>query len=59
LTHSTGICIGLGLIFVIDSTDEDRLIVAREELMHLFSQIDRSSTMSIVVAANKQDLSGE
>ena len=50
--------IALGVIFVIDSTDQDRLIVAREEMMYLFAQIGPSSSMSIVIAANKQDLSG-
>jgi signal recognition particle receptor subunit beta len=47
----------LGIIFVIDSNDRDRLIAARDELLNLYNQLDLSSTVAIIIAANKQDLS--
>ncbi|CAF0787409.1 unnamed protein product [Rotaria sp. Silwood1] len=44
-----------GLIFVVDSSDQDRIDEAREELHGILSSHDMSS-VPIVVIANKQDL---
>ena len=44
-----------GLIFVIDSSDTDRIDEAREELYGILSSPDMSR-VPIVVIANKQDL---
>ena len=45
------------LIFVVDSNDRDRVCEARDELHHILSD-DMMSSCSVLVYANKQDLSG-
>lgn len=50
--------LSLAIIFVIDSEDKDRLIIAREELLHLIETLPDGSTIPIIIAANKQDLHG-
>lgn len=45
-----------GIVFVIDSDDKDRLLVAREELLNLAEILDSGSNIPIIIAANKQDL---
>lgn len=44
-----------GLIFVVDSNDQERIAEAREELHGILSSPDMSD-IPIVVIANKQDL---
>jgi len=44
-----------GLIFVIDSSDRDRIDVAREELTHIMFEDDMRDAI-LLVLANKQDL---
>jgi small GTP-binding protein len=44
-----------GLIFVVDSNDQERIEEAREELHGILSAHDMSN-VPIVVLANKQDL---
>ena len=44
-----------GLIFVVDSTDEDRFIEAAEELHSLLSN-DEMRDAKVLIYANKQDL---
>ncbi|CAF1203240.1 unnamed protein product [Rotaria sordida] len=46
-----------GVVFVIDCNDEQRIQLARKELIDLSKKLGRSSTIPIVIAANKQDLS--
>ena len=46
-----------GVVFVIDCHDVERLSIAREELLNLSDKLGRSSSIPIVIAANKQDLS--
>ncbi|CAF4389406.1 unnamed protein product, partial [Rotaria sordida] len=45
------------VVFVIDCNDEQRIQLARKELIDLSKKLGRSSTIPIVIAANKQDLS--
>ena len=45
------------MVFVIDCDDKQRLTLAKEELLNLSEKLDRSSSIPIVIAANKQDLS--
>ena len=47
----------LGVVFVIDCHDSERITVAREALCHVSEKIGRSTTIPIIIAANKQDLS--
>jgi ADP-ribosylation factor protein 1 len=44
-----------GLIFVVDSNDQERVGLAREELQHLLKQ-DELRNAHLLVYANKQDL---
>ena len=48
-----------GIVFVIDSEDTARLLVAREELLNLAELLDDGSNIPIIIAANKQDLRGQ
>ena len=45
----------LGLIFVVDSNDRDRIGEAREELMRMLSE-DELRDAALLIFANKQDL---
>ncbi|CAF3291267.1 unnamed protein product [Rotaria sp. Silwood2] len=45
-----------GVVFVIDCHDEQRIKLARKELLDLSKKLGRSSTIPAVIAANKQDL---
>jgi ADP-ribosylation factor 1/2 len=45
----------IGLIFVIDSNDRDRLGEAREELLRLLNE-DELRDAALLIFANKQDL---
>jgi signal recognition particle receptor subunit beta len=47
------------VVFVIDCNDEQRLSLARQELLDISEKLGRSSRIPIIIAANKQDLSGE
>ena len=49
----------LGIVFVVDSEDTARLVVAREELLNIAEILDEGSHIPIIVAANKQDLRGQ
>ena len=44
-----------GLVFVIDSNDTERVMLAADELQHLLSQDDLRNA-AVLVLANKQDL---
>merc|ERR1719473_733117 len=44
-----------GLIFVIDSSDRDRIEVARQELLHMLAEEEMKDAV-LLVFANKQDL---
>jgi hypothetical protein len=46
-----------GVVFVIDCDDKERITLAKEELLNLSEKLGRSSSIPIVIAANKQDLS--
>jgi ADP-ribosylation factor protein 1 len=46
-----------GIIFVVDSSDQERISQAQEELQKLFNE-DQLRTASVLVLANKQDLPG-
>ena len=50
--------VSLGLIFVVDSADRDRMIEAREELFGILES-DEMRGVPVVVIANKQDLPGK
>ncbi len=45
------------MVFVIDCSDEERIPLATQELLKLSNGLGRSSTIPIVIAANKQDIS--
>ncbi|CAF0933530.1 unnamed protein product [Adineta steineri] len=45
-----------GVVFVIDCDDKERIAFAREELLKLSKQIGQSSSIPIIIAANKQDI---
>lgn len=45
------------IIFVVDSTDSDRMHVAKEELMSMLEEDDLKNTI-LMVFANKQDMKG-
>ena len=47
-----------GLIFVVDSSDRERMYEAREELFGILDS-DAMRGVPVVVLANKQDLPGE
>ena len=44
-----------GLIFVVDSTDKERLELAKEELQHMLAE-DEMNNVVVLVLANKQDM---
>lgn len=44
-----------GLIFVVDSSDKDRIDIAREELMRMLGE-EEMKEAAILVFANKQDM---
>ena len=44
-----------GLIFVIDSSDRDRINDAKEELQHMLQEVELENA-ALLVLANKQDL---
>ena len=46
-----------GLVFVVDSSDRERMIEAREELFGILES-DEMRGVPVVVIANKQDLPG-
>lgn len=46
-----------GVVFVIDCHDIERISLAKEELLNLASKLGHYSSIPIVIAANKQDLS--
>ena len=46
-----------GLIFVVDSSDEERIDKAREELQYMMAEDELKDTV-LLVLANKQDLPG-
>ena len=46
-----------GLIFVVDSSDEERIDNAREELQYMMAEDELKDTV-LLVLANKQDLPG-
>lgn len=46
----------LGIVFVIDCNDRQRIQLARKELLNLSTKLPRSSSIPIVIAANKQDV---
>ena len=48
----------LGLIYVVDSADRERMIEAREELFGILES-DEMRGVPVVVIANKQDLPGK
>ncbi len=45
------------MVFVIDCNDEQRIELAKQELLKLSKKIDGSCFIPIIIAANKQDLS--
>lgn len=45
-------------MFVVDSTDRERMSQAREELFHILES-DEMKHVPLVIIANKQDLSSE
>jgi signal recognition particle receptor subunit beta len=47
----------VGVVFVIDCDDKQRITLAKQELLNLSERLGQSSTIPIVIAANKQDLS--
>ena len=48
----------LGLIYVVDSADRERMIEAREELFGIMDS-DEMRGVPVVIIANKQDLPGK
>jgi len=46
------------VVFVIDCNDTQRIALAKQELLNLSERIGQSSSIPIIIAANKQDLSG-
>jgi len=45
------------VVFVIDCNDKQRIPLAKQELLNLSEKIGRSTSIPIIIAANKQDLS--
>ncbi len=45
------------MVFVIDCDDKQRMDLVREELLNLSERLGRSSSIPIIIAANKQDIS--
>ncbi|XP_021750783.1 ADP-ribosylation factor 1-like isoform X1 [Chenopodium quinoa] len=45
-----------GLIFVVDSTDRERIVEARNQLHRILTEQDELSNTAVLVFANKQDL---
>lgn len=50
------IFIWAGVVFVIDCHDIERVSLAKEELLNLCDKLGHSSSIPIIIAANKQDL---
>ncbi len=47
-----------GLIYVVDSSDKGRLYESRDELFGILKHPEITSTVPVVILANKQDLPG-
>jgi len=45
------------VVFVIDCNDTQRIALAKQELLNLSERIGQSSSIPMIIAANKQDLS--
>ena len=48
-----------GILFVVDSNDQERAIEARDELFRVITDEDMTRRVPVVVIANKQDQPGK
>ena len=46
----------LGIVFVIDCHDQERMTLAKDALFNVLEKFGRTSSIPIIIAANKQDL---